>query len=395
MAPSPKKRLLVLNCFSRNALAVANSVGIDYDLIGADVARPGILHRFARRHLRSRRFQAILTYPDPGTDEAGFAERVAELIISREVDGVLATGTTATDALSRNKSEIEARTGAAVAVEDYSTLRRVTDKWYSAQIAQKTGVPIPRTRLVDGTDEFLHDVATWPFPVLLKPRSSFAAKGIEIFDTCDALRKAIRANPDYYVPSSSAESPFILQERIDGQLHDVVACAVNGEIAGSMTQERMVSLYDFGGGGIVNMTTKDPGALDLVRAFIRETSWNGIVIFDFIRASDGHSYMLECNPKIWGTTELSTIAGANFVQQQVDIFVERRTPKPIEQYEEGLLYRYWLPECLYHWVHRPFSLLRLAKRVKGTFRSYGANRIDSNLRSRNIRHLLGIIVYKI
>lgn len=395
MAASPRKRLLILNCFSRNSLAVANSIGDRYELIGADVDHPGALPGFARRYLRSHRFQSVQIYPDPGTDDKEFAERIVELATSLDIDGILATGTTATDALSRNKSEIEDRTGASVAVEDYATLRQVTDKWYAAELAMKTGVPIPRTRLVDGTADFLEDVTTWTFPILLKPRSSYAAKGIEFFDTWAALRDALNANPDYYFPPGCTEPPFILQERIDGQLHDVVICAVEGEITASMTQERMVSLYDFGGGGIVNMTTKDPAAIDLVRDFIKEISWNGIVIFDFIRARDGRSYMLECNPKIWGTTELSTAAGANFVQQQVSIFVEKTTPKPVERYEDGLLYRYWVPECLYHWFHRPLSLGRLAERVKRTFRSYGAKRVDSNLHPKNIRHLLGIIVYNL
>jgi len=157
----------------------------------------------------------------------------------------------------------------------------------------------------------------------------------------------------------------------------------------------MVSLYDFGGGGIVNLTTADSSAIDLVRDFVKGTSWNGIVIFDFIRSHAGCSYMLECNPKIWGTTELSTLAGANFVQQQVDIFVEKVAPRPIERYEVGLLYRYWLPECLYHWVHRPFSPTRFARRLKKTFRTYGAQRIEGNLRARNIKHLLGIILYNL
>ncbi|SLN22673.1 ATP-grasp domain-containing protein [Oceanibacterium hippocampi] len=387
-------RLLILNCYSRNALAVINSAPADWHIIGADAEKPGF--RFGRpdRYFRSARLAAVIRYPDPKAEPEAFADRIAEICRQYEVDLVIPTGTTTTNCLSEMKERVTAATGAKLAVEDFARLGPVTDKWHAAEIARKAGTPIPRTALFDTDPATLEGFFGWSYPVVVKPRISFAAHGVEFFDDAGALRRAVAARPDYYAARLGDGPALIIQEAVDGDLHDVVLCAYQGEIVAAMTQARVVSLYDFGGGGIINLTTDEKAAIELVRPFVREVGWNGLALFDMMRARDGSFVMIECNPKVWGTTELTTRAGINMVRQHLELFASGEKPAPLEGYRVGLLYRYWLPECLFHLIHKPLTPGRFLKRLKSVLSRHGARWVEGNLRPENIRHLIGLILNK-
>ncbi len=116
----------------------------------------------------------------------------------------------------------------------------------------------------------------------------------------------------------------------------------------------------------------------------------GTLLFDFLRDRQGRFYLIECNPKIWGTTDLTIQAGANVARMLVEIFVHGNKPQTVSEYEQDLLYKWWFPECIYHWIHQPLTWRRLIQRMRATFANYGARRRINNLR--DIRHLLGIVL---
>jgi predicted ATP-grasp superfamily ATP-dependent carboligase len=111
-----------------------------------------------------------------------------------------------------------------------------------------------------------------------------------------------------------------------------------------------------------------------------------------IKDKNGKYFLIECNPKIWGTTEITTLAGMNMVQQHVDIFIHKTIPETISEYKRNLVYKYWFPECLFHLFHKPFTLRRFAHRLKNVFSNHNGTIVQNNLKVRNIRHLLGIVV---
>ena len=383
--------LLLLNCYSRNALAVINSVGESYRLIGGDAVSSGRRIIDPDRWFHSPRLGEVFRYADPGASPEAFREDIIAACRRYGASGVIATGTTATNQLSRFKAEIEAACSAKAVVEDYDRFLTMTDKWLTWQICQECGVTAPPTVLVNPDDPaFLSQVSKLRFPLVLKPRISYAAIGVQFLDDRAALDRALADLPGGAMDPVGGEPRYIIQEKITGELHDVAICARDGELVGAMTQQRVVSLYDFGGGGIVNRTTWEPQNIEMIRGLIERLRWNGLAIFDLIRDADGQFHVLECNPKVWGTTYLTTRAGLNMVRMSLDIFLHDRRPEPNFTYQRDLLYKFWFPECLYHWTVAPRTPARIFRRICRTLSHHGAAEVDNNLGRENWRHLVGI-----
>jgi len=386
-------RILVLNCYSRNSLAIINSLRSDWELVGGAVERDAYLLMKPDRFFRHRRLQAVVRHRDPKVDEAGFVEDIVCYCRDLGVDAVMASGTSITNSLSKCKQQIEVQSGVRVLVEDYEKLSRLTDKWNAYQIALEVGVRVPRTVLLDGSEAMMAALAELSYPVVLKPRMSFAAIGVEFFDTHAQLLSYLEKLGK--TGDAGRNSTLIVQEMIKGDLCDVTGCAQQGRAISLLSQRRLKTLYDFGGGGIVNITTDEPVPREYARAIMAHVEWNGACEFDFIVDDHQNYYMLECNPKIWGTTHLTVSAGMNVVQQMADLFLEPSIELPaVEEYEVGLQYVWFFPECLFNWIQKPRTLSNLRRRIKETFDRRAATRVMSSFRLADFRHQVGVVLDK-
>jgi predicted ATP-grasp superfamily ATP-dependent carboligase len=289
-----------------------------------------------------------------------------------------------TNYLSEAKATIEGMSGTRVLVEDYEKLKALSDKWHTYKIAVRLGIPAPKSVLLDGSEAMRVGIDSLNFPVVAKPRVSYAAIGVKFFETREQFQAWLASD-------GCLNGDYLVQERVDGELHDVTACAQEGRAVSVLSQKRLKSLYDFGGGGVVNITTDEPKAREYAVRIINEVGWNGPIEFDFILAADGDFYLLECNPKIWGTTYLTVRAGMNIVQQTVDVYMKEGALPAVREYQVGLLYRWLFPECLFNWIQKPRTMKNVARRIAETYRGYDAQHIESNINMADIPHLLGMV----
>ncbi len=379
-------RLLVLNCYSRNSLAIVKALDPSIEIFGGAVERDSYLLCRPDRFFRHRRIKSIVRHRSPSDDFEGFKSDIIEICRRLEIDGVMASGTVITNSLSMAKHDIEAATGAKALVEDYKKLEMLTDKWFTYEMALELDIPVPHSVLLDGTDSMDDRLAELSYPVVAKPRKAYAAIGVHFFSTHDDLRK--------WLSDIKLDGSYMVQEKVDGALHDVTSCAQQGRVLSLLSQQRLKSLYDFGGGGIVNITTDEPEPREYARRILEHFKWNGAAEFDFMKTEDGRYFLIECNPKIWGTTFLTVAAGLNVPQQTVDVFLGSGDVPANDDYEVGLLYRWLFPECVFNWIQRPRNLSTLKRRISETFDRHGAKRVMSNLNIADMPHLVGIILDK-
>lgn len=379
-------RLIILNCYSRNTLAAVNALPANWTFF-AGATRKGRRIINPDRFLRSPRIKEVFRHADPQSDPAGFIDDLVAACQRFQADGILATGTAMTNALSRHKEEIAHRTPVTIMVEDYSKMERLTDKWTITQIASEVGVPVPTTIKIEGLPETLTAIETFPFPAVFKPRMSFGSIGLRFFDDRATFARFLADNWEQV----QASKP-ILQQRIDGTVMDVNTCGRDGRALTLLSQRRVKTLYDFGGGGIVNITTREEKPKLYSKQILNFIKWNGPCQFEYIAGHNGDYYLIEANPKLWGTTYLTVVAGCNIVRQSVDVFMHNDELESSGEYEVGLLYRWIFPENVYNWVQKPRTIMNIKRRIYETFRSYGAKRSLHNLNLRDLPHLLGMVV---
>ena len=376
-------KILLLNCYSRNALAVINSLDPSYILVGA--AEGGGI-------LKSSRLAEVVDVPSETKDPEACADAIIRHAGRLNIDAVIAAGTSSTEHLSEYKQKIADATGAKVLVEDYDKVSKMADKWHMYEMCCELSIMAPRAVLLTDVNEVADQARAGglAYPYVLKPRRSFGAIGVEIFRSEQEVA-AFQAGP---AARSIKSETCMLQEYISGSLHDVTSCCRDGSVLSILSQERLQTCYDFGGGGIVNRTTREDDITASAGRIIEHMKWNGIAEFDFIRTADGVAYLLECNPKIWGTTELTVEAGLNMPQQLVDSMYFDREVLPQRDYQVGLVYKWIFPECIQHWLSRPFTGGNLYRRIRTTLRHYEGTRTITNLQRRNMLHLLGRTMHK-
>ncbi len=383
-------KLLILNSFSRNSLSAAYALKGKYEIFGATRKPSKNWVSKIQKKYKSPAFRDIFYYESPKNPEA-FIQSIASICNKNQIAGVIPTGTTTTNILSEFKSYFSELCKAQAIVDDYARLGRLTDKWETVLIAKAAGVRVPRTILLADTDECMSEIDSFHFPVVVKPRMSYAALGVCFFNNAEEVKNYLRRLVAESGLDFKKSRPLIMQERIVGTLHDAAGCAANGELRSVLTQQRHVSLYDFGGGGIINRTTNEPELKELAKKIVQAVSWNGIFEFDFMRNDKNEYYLIECNPKIWGTNHLCVAAGINVIDQAVDLFLNRKFPDKAFTYEEDLLCKFWFPEIVAHWFTRPFGPLRILRRIFRCFNKFGAKRSITNIKTSDFPHMLSVI----
>ena len=382
-------RVLILNIFSRNALAVVNSIDRSITLYGADIEYERCRWYCPDFGLHSSRICKIVRHADPVKNMEKFIQDLVNFCNCYEIDAVIPAGDQIVRYVSKAKLKINERTNAIILTEDYEKLLRISDKWLTTQICAQQNVPCPKSTLLDLAGNWKSEIINFKWPIVAKPRTSHASKGVVFFDNRQDLVDWITAQQSLVLIQNN-QPVYMLQECIYGSLHDVALVAYKGETMAAFSQRRISGLYDFGGGGIVTITTDEPKIIEYAKHIVAALEWNGVCEFDFILSPTGEFYLLECNPRLWGTTQLSTEAGINIVQLLVDIFVAGKQPEPIKDYHKGLLYRWWYPEIAYHLIQSPRTPKQFVKRWRKIIGHYEANEIRSNINFGNLRHFAGM-----
>jgi predicted ATP-grasp superfamily ATP-dependent carboligase len=140
----------------------------------------------------------------------------------------------------------------------------------------------------------------------------------------------------------------LIQQFIPGTVHDLCTLCRQGEPVASMTQRRLLMYPETGGGGILNETTWEPDLCEQGTALLRALDWHGPAQVEFkVDEATGETWLMEVNPRFWGTLDLAVQAGVNFPLLTAAVALE----KPVGvtgKYEVGLRYRWPLPYGLLH-----------------------------------------------
>jgi predicted ATP-grasp superfamily ATP-dependent carboligase len=323
-----------------NILATLRTIGRKHEFT---LARGGTLGEKVGSRFRSD----TIDIPDPTNDEPNFKKRLGEL--SSDYDVVLPFGHNATVAISQNLDEIEIPTH----VPPYSLLRYGHDKSMTVKTCIQLGVPCPRTwSQYDDPPSF---------PVVIKARKNCGVQtGIRYANDKEELVRGleeITQQPN--IGNLSSYDDPLVQELVPGKIHDCVGLYQNGEPKALLTQMRVETTPLDGGVGAYNRTTHNPDLIGLTRKLLDGISWHGPFQAEYILDSrDGRYKLLELNPKMWGTMELSMKAGINVPEMAIEVS-QGKEVEPRFEYRVGVKH-IWFPLIWKNLLERP-SLGRLAK----------------------------------
>jgi len=174
----------------------------------------------------------------------------------------------------------------------------LSDKWVQGQFATDRGIPTPK---------FWQEPKSEEFPVVMKTRVGFAGTGVRIVKSAEDLPQAWDE-----LSAMSTDPPF-LQEFKGQRVVDSAGVAHEGEILVYGAYRTAPAPNDPTGPSLDVETIEAPELEEHTKRFIKELGYSGFFNIDWVLDSSDEPWMIDFNPRIFGSWAALQEAGADFI----------------------------------------------------------------------------------
>lgn len=269
----------------------------------------GRFSRYKKRFFRS---------PCPSQEEA-YVEFLIRLAKTQGVLGwvIFPNSDETVYVLSRNRNVLQEYYR--IPTPDWEVIRKVYVKKETYQLAEKHGIPAPRTRCPEGIAGLLN--GDLQFPVVVKPSirdryySKVRKKAYLAKDTGELL--SIFSRVCRFIPPSEV----LVQEFIRGgpkHLYSFCPFFKDGKsVAAVMARRTRQHPMDFGHATTFAEIVHIPELQKIAEKFLGLIGYSGIAEVEFmLDKRDGRFKLIEVNPRVWGWHSLAIEAGVDLPYYQ-------------------------------------------------------------------------------
>ena len=267
---------------------------------------------------RSRARAGVVEVPDPASDRDGYVAALAHAAARLEVAAVLPGTEMGLVALSTARDVFPP--GVALGTADADTVRRATDKLELERLAVDAGLATPPTSHITRAE--VESGTAIALPAIVKAartrtptkENGFVSSFVRRATTREELLDAVRAVPGDIV---------LIQPALEGYLTATSGVAWRGEVVAMAHQvARRIFPPQCGITAFAETVTPDPALEAGVSRLIGALGWSGIFQVQFV-SSGGVSYLIDLNPRMYGSLALAVAAGLNLPAIWADLLLGR------------------------------------------------------------------------
>jgi len=352
--------VLVTDAGYKHTLAAVRSLasaGCTVDAIGD--ARS--LCRYSR-HLRR------IAYPQRDFTEDRF-DRFVRFLEVEPYDVLLPIGARSVRLLARHRQTVERHVALPLPATD--RIESCMNKHRLNVMAAQLGLHVPRSWAADGEDAAEGIAGEARFPLVVKGGHELDRIAVQRVENPASLRLSLRRRRPAVEDGSI---PWLVQEWIGGEGCGFFALYEKGRLRRFFMHRRVRMVPPSGGQSCCAESIYDEELLRAGRLLLDALEWHGVAMVEFIRdAATGHLYLLEVNPKFWGSLDLAIASGVDFPGDLVKLALGRPIASS-SPYRVGLRFHWPLGQGdLIHFCRSPgagLSILRdcLDFRVRSNLR---------------------------
>lgn len=228
------------------------------------------------------------------TDEA-LIEQINTLSKQYGFASVIPLDLSATVCIARIRSNLNCSVFPLSSAHD---ILRLANKWSIVPLLKTMDIRHPKTLLIKNPVELSDTVLSKPF--LIKPLMQGGGKGIQKITCISDIEHYVKSFSPYKI------FPLIVQEYIKGSDIDMSIVAKDGIIQGFTIQQWRE------GGDLEFIHNSE--VFSIGQKIVRHLRFSGFMHIDMRREErSGKLFVLECNPRIWGTVGASIRAGVDFI----------------------------------------------------------------------------------
>ncbi len=187
------------------------------------------------------------------------------------------------------------------------SIQTALDKESVWNLAAKLGIPVPASRRISPADQ-----PPETFPSVLKPTGSKRIEAGEVMHYSVTLARNAQ-QWGWALATKYRHIGVLEQQYISGHGVGVEMLFEHGVPRWTFVHER-VHEYPLSGGGSSYRRSISPRP-DLVGSSVTLLSalqWHGVAMVEFRVAPDGKAYLMEINPRLWGSLALAIDCGVDF-----------------------------------------------------------------------------------
>ena len=321
-----KKKILITDGVNKNSLAILRAIGSRYHI---DVTShyPKILtlcaySRFCKKCCRIYK----------GIDNADtYASELISILEKEKYDVLIPVGLKSYLAVVKHRESIEKLTHLVVPEQDKMDIAYNKDK--TMDFARRLGIPIPSTIIIDSAKD-LKKINN--FPVVIK-----SSDGSGVFVKYCNDENELKINFQKLIAISKTK--IIAQEYITGFGCGFYAVYDKGEMVAYYMHRRITEFPITGGPSAVAESYFDPKLYEYGKRICEQLEWNGPIMIEFKHDTLKKDYtIIEINPKLWGSLDLTIEAGVNIPELLIKVALGEKT-NPDAGYED-IRYRWLFPD---------------------------------------------------
>ena len=332
-------RVLVLDANQRSALAATRALARSgAEVITADSTEKTLAGA-------SRFSTSQLTYPCPYKSPDDFCATLPGLTRGAAADVLLPMTEVSTYLVARHRQDYS---GLAVPVAEFSAFEELSDKGKLFESAARLDIPIPRTYHVSDPADAAAYAQEIGYPVVLKPyRSRILADGRWLTTSVRIAEDRKSLTSLLLEEDAFSRHPFLVQEHVDGVGQGIFTLYDAGQPLAFFAHRRLRERPPWGGVSVLSESVPiDDRMREIAQQLLGTVRWDGPAMVEFKVARDGTPFLMEINPRFWGSLQLAVDAGIDFptiacrraMNQSVD---------PVSSYRQGQRLR-WLLGDLDH-----------------------------------------------
>jgi len=299
-------RILVLDGNQRAALAVVRSLGSKGLWVAVGESSSSSL-------AGSSRFCSRQTdYADPFTSPRRFFEDILATIQELGISFLMPITEASTYILLKYRSELPE--ALILPFPESETVECVANKNRLFSLAAENSVPAPETIFCADIKGGLRALKTITrYPIVLKPSKSKFLLGDAIMSSQvivaaseDEAVRALQAHPFF-------NFPYTIQSFVEGVGQGIFALFNHGTPVCYFAHRRLREKPPGGGVSVLCESTLVSESLRAhAETLLQTVGWHGVAMVEFRVAQDGTGYLMEINPRFWGSLHLAIDSGIDF-----------------------------------------------------------------------------------
>jgi predicted ATP-grasp superfamily ATP-dependent carboligase len=299
----PQNKVLILDAGNKNGLTCIRSLGEKGFIIGGSSTTSAFRNRgFYSKYCKHEHILGELK------DRDSYAEKLLNIVKENYYDVLIPVGLTSYLAVSKYKEAFLKHTNLVIA--DWDAMQIASNKDKTMEFADKLGIPIPETTVINSESDISH---INKFPVVIKS-SDDAGSFVKYANDSYELTK------NYNYLKTVSHTNIIVQEYIKGFGCGFYGVYKNGELKAHFMHKRLKEFPLTGGPSAMAESYFDDELFRLGKKLMDGLKWNGPVMVEFkYDLKDKRYKLMEVNPKLWGSLDLTIAAGVDVPKMLVDI----------------------------------------------------------------------------